>query len=121
VFAHATLSASEIFRTANAELRRVMLERAGIDGVLEKAKAKTLDADTDRGGLRRIVEVKIEVAARRTNKMQTVKLRFLDCRCPSTGRQYLLGLPTSIKKCRAAAAWLAGFDDPDDYRPLEET
>jgi hypothetical protein len=26
-----------------------------------------------------------------------------------------------MKTCRQAVAWTAGFDDPDDYRPLVET
>lgn len=33
-------------------------------------------------------------------------------RCPSTGRRFLLGVPNQVGSCHAAAAWLAGFDDP---------
>jgi len=42
-------------------------------------------------------------------------------RCPSTGRKYLLRVPPHIADCRAAAAWLAGFNNPDEYRPVQET
>lgn len=47
--------------------------------------------------------------------------RFLECRCPSTGRQYLLPVPPSIRTCHAAAAWMAGFENPHDYAPVLET
>ncbi len=26
-----------------------------------------------------------------------------------------------VANCRTAAAWLAGFDNPDDYQPVHET
>ena len=46
---------------------------------------------------------------------------FLHCRCPSSGREYLLRVPPTTSKCHAAAAWLAGFDNPDNYKPVKET
>ncbi len=41
--------------------------------------------------------------------------------CPSTGRRYVLRVPPAIDTCRRAAAWLAGFDNADDYAPVLET
>jgi hypothetical protein len=41
--------------------------------------------------------------------------------CPSTGRQYVLRVPPTMRSCRQAAAWIAGYDNPADYRPLAET
>jgi hypothetical protein len=41
--------------------------------------------------------------------------------CPSTGRRYALRVPPTMRSCRQAAAWTAGFDNPDLYRPLIET
>jgi hypothetical protein len=40
---------------------------------------------------------------------------------PSTGRQYILRVPPNMETCHQAAAWIAGFDNPDDYHPLVET
>jgi hypothetical protein len=45
----------------------------------------------------------------------------LSVRDPSTGRQYLLRVPPTIGRCDEAAAWIAGFDNPDDYHPIAET
>ena len=47
--------------------------------------------------------------------------RFLQCRCPTTQREYLLPVPNNVITCRQAAAWMAGFDNPDDYAPIQET
>jgi hypothetical protein len=45
----------------------------------------------------------------------------MSCFCPSTARQYIIRVPPQTPTCRHAAAWIAGFDDPNDYRPLIET
>lgn len=116
VFAPWTLGPERILRERNAELRRVMLDRAGIDDVLRAARAATIDADRDPGGARRLLEVRFPAEGR-----SGPRARYLDCRCPSTGRRYLLGVPNQVASCHAAAAWLAGFDDPRGYAPLKET
>ncbi|HIE00364.1 MAG TPA: hypothetical protein EYP59_08760 [Thiotrichaceae bacterium] len=54
-------------------------------------------------------------------RQQDQVLRYLRCRCPSTGREYLLSVPRQIKHCHAAAAWLGGFDNPLEYQPILET
>ncbi|NOK61345.1 MAG: hypothetical protein GFH27_549305n114 [Chloroflexi bacterium AL-W] len=41
--------------------------------------------------------------------------------CPSTGRQYLIRVPPQTRTCHQAAAWIAGFDDPNAYQPIAET
>jgi hypothetical protein len=41
--------------------------------------------------------------------------------CPSTGRQYVIRVPPEIDTCHKAVAWVAGFDNPDEYQPLVET
>jgi hypothetical protein len=116
VFRPETLTPEQILGQPNAELRRVMLERAGLDRVLREAEAEAVDSDRDPGGLRRLVRMVLE--DRLGRRRQRV---YLHCRCPSTGRDYLLRVPPETRTCREAAAWLAGFDDPDAYQPLMET
>ncbi len=111
VFHPETLRPDEILGERNAELRRVMLERAGFEAVLTRAKAMVLDQDTDPGGVRRLLEVTVDLNQR----------RYLHCRCPSTQREYLLRVAPDVETCREAAAWLAGFSNPEDYRPVQET
>jgi hypothetical protein len=99
----------DVLREPNAELRRVMMERVGVGAVLAGVKAETRDEDVDAGGPRRLVYVNL------------LNRAYLLCRCPSTARQYLLRVPPDTRTARHAAAWMAGFDDPDRYRPAVET
>lgn len=107
-----TLSARQALAEENAELRRVMLERMGPERFIAEARPRQLDADRDVGGERRLLRVNIP---------DDEPLLVLQVRDPSTGRQYLLRVPPDVSTCRQAAAWIAGFDDPDEYRPVMET
>jgi hypothetical protein len=84
----------------------------GYDAFLSEAAAQVLDQDVDPGGERRLLKVPLP---------RDEDLVCLAVYCPSTGRQYILRVPPTTRTCRHAAAWIAGFDDPDEYRPLVET
>ena len=107
-----TLTSKEILNEPNAETRRVMIERMGYLKFANEAKAVVVDQDTDPGGQRQLLQIELE---------GDEPLLGLVCHCPSTGRQYFLRVPPNIKKCHAAAAWMAGFDDPEKYKPIVET
>jgi hypothetical protein len=89
-----------------------MIERMGIGRFLEEANPDIVDIDEDAGGIRALLRV---------NLHQDEPLVCLQVQDPSTGRQYLLRVPPTITSCHAAAAWVAGFDNPDDYHPVLET
>ena len=89
-----------------------MIERMGYLRFAEDAKAKVLDKDQDPGGQRQLLCIKLE---------GDEPLVGLACFCPSTGRQYFLRVPPATKTCHEAAAWIAGFDDPQLYKPVMET
>ncbi len=116
VFRPESLTPEQILGQRNAELRRVILERVGLDRVLRDAKAEVVDRDRDAGGDRRLIVLRL-----RDRFGQARTHCYLHCRCPSTGRDYLLRVPPETRTCRQAAAWLAGFDDPEAYRPVVET
>jgi hypothetical protein len=107
-----TLTAGQVLTEPNLEVRRVMIERVGYDRLFEESRPAVLDADRDPGG---------ERILRRITLPRDEPLTCLSVRCPSTGRPYTLRVPPEVLTCRQAAAWLAGFDDPDDYQPLVET
>jgi hypothetical protein len=112
-----TITDRHILGCDNQELRRVMLERLGLGRFKELAAQngtlEVLQEDTDSGGARRLLRLRLEASAEPTV--------CLECRCPSTGRIYLLRVPPSTRSCQAAAAWIAGFDDPMLYQPVIET
>ncbi|MHB8625227.1 MAG: leucine-rich repeat domain-containing protein [Aggregatilineales bacterium] len=107
-----TITAQEVLNQPNAEVRRVMLERMGYEKFMQEANAEVLDLDRDPGGQRRLLRVPME------RDEPVVCLEVAD---PSTNRGYLLRVPPTILTCQQAAAWIAGFDNPDDYNPLIET
>jgi hypothetical protein len=106
------LHADTVLKERNAERRRVMIERMGFDRFMREAKAERLSADRDPGGPRELLRVPM------TGDEDIV---CLSVNCPSTGRHYLLRVPPTMKTCHQAAAWMAGFDDPALYQPVQET
>lgn len=106
------ITALEVLAEENAEVRRVKLERIGLDRFLAEAQPEVLDEDTDPGGPRQLLRVELE---------GDEPLICVLVRCPSTDRRYTLRVPPETRTCRQAVAWVAGFDDPDDYRPIVET
>jgi hypothetical protein len=106
------ITAEEILDEPNAERRRVLLERMGYDAFLAHARATTLDEDRDLGGPRRLVRVPMK---------GDEDLVCVSVICPSTGRQYVIRVPPGVTTCRQAVAWVAGFDDPDEYKPIAES
>jgi hypothetical protein len=107
-----TITAQEILAETNAEKRRVMLERMGFGRFMDEAQPDILDRDHDVGGERRLLRIALPADE------PLVCLQVSD---PSTARRYLLRVPPTMLTCHQAAAWVAGFDNPDDYHPLIET
>lgn len=108
----ASITAAEILAQTNAERRRVLLERMGYEAFLAAAEAKVIDEDRDFGGPRRLLEVPMK---------DDENLVCVTVVCPSTSRQYVVRVPPTTKTCHQAVAWICGFDDPSQYRPLVET
>jgi hypothetical protein len=113
ILAPETYTPEQVLRERNAEVRRVLIERLGLERFIGLLRPEAIDQDTDPGGPRELLRLGVQ-----GEREPYVALR---CRCPSTGRTYLLRVPPNVITCRAAAAWLAGFDNPDDYAPLHET
>jgi hypothetical protein len=112
VFRPETLVGTDVLETRNAEVRRVMLERMGVERFLTDIQPKVLDTDRDPGGVRKLLRVTMP---------GDEDLVCLSVCCPSTQRPYLLRVPPTIQRCHQAAAWIAGFDDARAYAPLAET
>jgi hypothetical protein len=106
------IAPAEVLGEPNAERRRAMLDRVGYERFLEAVHPDVLDSDTDPGGPRTLLRVALE---------NDEPLVCLVVRCPSTARRYVLRVPPTTPSCRHAAAWIAGFDDPDRYAPVIET
>ncbi len=115
------LTEEHVLGAPNAEVRRVLLERMGLERFAALAERRgsleVRDRDRDPGGERRL----LALSWREGPAGGGTPMVCLECRCPPTQRVYLLRVPPRITTCAAAAAWIAGFDDPAEYRPLIET
>ncbi len=107
-----SITALDILNQQNAALRRVMLERHGLERFINSVRGEVIDQDTDPGGERSLIRCPL------SNDEDIVCLRVT---CPSTRAAYILRVPPSIRTCRQAAAWIAGFDNAEDYDPQVET
>ncbi len=112
IFQPQTITAQQVMETENVELRRVLLERMGYERFVRQARAEVLDRDRDPGGERQLV---------RAGLPGDEPLVCVSVRCPSTGRHYMLRVPPTTRTCHQAVAWICGYDNPDDYRPIAET
>jgi hypothetical protein len=112
------ITAQEVMGEANIERRRVMLDRMGYEAFFNKANAVELNRDVDSGGLRRLMRVEFQDTDRWQKDEPVVCLSII---CPSTARHYIIRVPPTMQTCHQAAAWVAGFDDPDQYHPVQET
>jgi hypothetical protein len=107
-----SIALNDIFSEPNAALRRVLLERYGFERFMNAANTEVLDHDEDKGGDRRLLMCQMNGDER---------LVCLQVKCPSTAAVYILRVPPEMETCRHAAAWIAGFDEVEDYAPLLET
>src|SRR5207249_6911180 len=105
-----TLTSKQILSERNIAVRRIMIERLGLDRFLVQARAKCRDAD--QGGTRRLYRINLP------GDEPIVAVRV---QCPSTGQIYFLRVPPDMHTCRAAVAWTFGFEKIEDYQPTAET
>lgn len=107
-----SITVDEILSELNLEWRRVLLERVGMEWFVANSEASVIDQDEDAGGQRRLLRVRFQ------NGHDVV---CLDVQCPSTGHCYILQVPPDMHTCTQSAAWIAGFNNASNYRPVVET
>lgn len=103
----------DLLRESNVEVRRIMLETIGLERFTAGAETRTIDHDPAE-------QLELFDAALVGLEGERMTVRIVKCRCPSTGQNYLLTVPPSMTRARAAIAWTFGMEEAD-YRPLAET
>jgi len=102
-----TLRAERVLQEPNAEVRRVLIERVGLQKLLKSGKAETLHKEKGR--------VLYQLDLPGDEPLVVVKVT-----CPSTGRIYLNRVRPDVKTCQEAVAsrWRL---TADEYHPEQET
>ncbi len=95
----------------NAEIRRTMLERMGVDVFMQSVASQVIHQDTDPGGARHLLRLKVP---------KEEDMVFLSCFCPSTGRHYLMRV-RSHEEMPSSCCLDGWLHDPKQYKPDIET
>lgn len=111
IISRESLTAEEILKTRNIEVRRVMIERYGLGRFVNESHAEKVHEDRDYGGTRQLFRIDM----RNDEPILIVRVK-----CPSTGSDYILRVPPTMRTCDEAIAWTFGFYT-NQYRPLIET
>jgi hypothetical protein len=105
------ITAKHVLSEENVEVRRVMIERMGMERFLLEAGASEIHKH-DMGDLFSIDLPKDDPEG---------VLRAVRVTDPSTGRIYFLRVPPTISRADDAVAWTFGFETAKQYRPVVET
>jgi hypothetical protein len=103
-----TLTVERILGEQNTEVRRVMIEKVGLEKFFSDANATEIHHDVDGcGNPRWLLRITLP------NDEALVAIHLTD---PSTGRKYLLRVPPDISNCQEAVAWTFGLET-NQYAP----
>lgn len=109
-----SLMAQHALTEENTELRRLIIECLGADRFFREALVETVHQDIDgHGHPRRLVRMPVTDAA--AGYLQAVHVI-----CPTTGREYYLGVPPDVKTCQEAVASTFGLQ-ASEYHPVRES
>jgi hypothetical protein len=101
-----TLTAQEIARIPNQEMRRLVLERVGWERFLASAESVAQD---DFGTL---WDAGVRVDGDRLRLVEVVNATEEP---DGTRRRFVLRVPSTVRTAREAVAWTFGFENADDY------
>jgi hypothetical protein len=119
-----SITADVVLNEQNVEVRRCLLELMGIQRFMREANSTIIHQDVEvSGNVRQLLRVELPVlrAGWDNSPVQEEPIVMLSVTCPSTAHHYMLRVPPTMQTCHQAAAWIAGFDDPEQYQPLLET
>lgn len=107
-------TAQDALKERNAEVKRIMIELMGLDDFFGEIKGEVLHRDIDGyDNPRELVSIPIPEA--RDGRLMAVHVI-----CPTTGRHYFLGVPSTVKTCQEAVASTFGLR-AEEYSPEKET
>ncbi len=109
------VSGDDILKETNAEVRRCYQEVLGSERFGNLLGLETIDAKQDRFGNDLVL-----YRTREIDKLAGDHIYFAKVVCPSTGRNYFLCVPPTIRTAEEAVSWTFG-KKPEDYKPHIET
>jgi hypothetical protein len=103
-----------VLQEHNTEIRREMIEAMGVDNFFRQLDTEIIHTDIDGyGNLRRLL--RFPLSDTNAGYLQSVKVV-----CPTTHREYYLGVPPEVRTCQEAVASTFGMK-PEQYKPERES
>jgi hypothetical protein len=93
-----TLTVEQVEKEANTEVRRVLIERMGVEKYLTQSGATLVDSDEKTSAPRVLFKDK------RNNQ-------YMFCTDGGTGKFFALSVPDNVKTCAEAHTAICGFDE----------
>lgn len=104
----------------NQELRRIMTRLAG-KNLWDTAPLTRVHSDVDLAGNKReLLRLTLNIRTTNTWAARQQVFQRVHVVCPSTGDEYYLAVPPTVRTCQEGVAWTFGLD-ADDYAPVKET
>jgi hypothetical protein len=119
-----SITAAVVLNERNAQKRSMFLELMGIQRFMREVNPTIVHQDVEHNGnVRQLLRVDLPVLQVGWNNrlIREEPIVMLSVTCPSTAHHYMLRVPPDMQNCHQAAAWVAGFDDPERYQPVLET
>jgi len=114
-----SITVDDIMKEANAEIRRIKIERMGENTFLDRANAQLLDEDLDAFQFPRKLW-KVDFNNGNEDPWVAVQVTNSTKEPDGTHRQFVIPVPPDMRTAAQAIAWTFQMD-PDEYKPLQET
>jgi hypothetical protein len=108
----------KVVREKNAQLRAVLIEKIGINRVINELQGEIIDEDKDNDFS--LINIRLAAIEDRTFRGDKT-INLLKVKCPSTGAFYTLRVPPGIKSVYTARQWTFGVEIDNDSNLREET
>lgn len=111
------ITADKIDSESNVEIRRAMLEIYGIDKYFNDGNGcQLIDADPDPHIGALYVRPQVD-----DEDVYMLKLRNSTQEKDGSWKTYIVRVPPTMKTAKQANAWTYGFENPEDYKPMEQS
>ena len=111
------ITAKHVTEEPNVEVRRVMLERMGVDRFMAEVDAKIVHEDKDQLGKRRRL---LRVEQPNDEALVAVEVTNSTEEPDGTWKNYLIRVDPGLRDCASAVAWTFGMSK-EEYQPSVES
>lgn len=115
-----TITVVHIHKESNQEVRRVMIEKYGLERYLRNSKAELIHSDKYGKLYKKEIEINVGWGGSQKETIAIVLVENSTKEPDGTRKKYFLRVPPEMRTARQAVAWTFGMK-ASEYKPLQET